>query len=147
MGVTAVFVLSQKDGSSNLFVEYFKPDAGLITSMGGNENYEFYRGMVDYKQGNYKAAISRWKDQLKLKKDNDTLNFYIGVSLMAQENTEEAIPYLKQVEKFEQSHFIPDVYHFRALAELNEGNTQIAKEYLAKSDSKAAKKLLNLISK
>jgi len=68
-------------------VEYFKPDAGLITSMGGNENYEFYRGMVDYKQGNYKAAISRWKDQLKLKKDNDTLNFYIGVSLMAQENT------------------------------------------------------------
>ncbi|MFK7756276.1 MAG: tol-pal system YbgF family protein [Flavobacteriales bacterium] len=145
VGIGAIHVLSQNQ-SNDLYAQHFKADEGLITPMGSNDNYEFFRGMVDYKQGNYEEAIARWKGQLVLKKDNDSLNYYIGVSLMAQDHTEAAIPFLKQAEENQGGAFYQDVLYYRALAELNEGRESIAKEYLNRCSSPKAKKLLDLLN-
>ncbi len=143
VGIGAIYVwINGANKTDQLYAEYFKKDPGLITPMSTDQNYEFYRGMIDYKQGKYDLAIDRWEKLLTIKPDNDSLNYFIGLSLMAKENVNQAIPYLNKASTQTTSGFISETYYYLGLAELKSENINKAIEALEKSDSSKAKDLL-----
>jgi len=138
--------LGNNDQHDKLYAEFFKPDPGLVTPMSSSENYEFYRGMVDYKRGEYELAINRWQEQLKMKPDNDSLNYFIGMTLMAQNKLEKAKPFLQSVAAQTSSVFKPEVHYFIGLIALNDGDLNKAKEEILLSGYENSTKLINRIN-
>ena len=144
IGLGYWLTMGQKSAHEKLYAAYFAPDPGLITPMSATSDYEFYRGMVDYKQGEYELAINRWDSLIKLNPENDTLNFFMGVSYLALEDPSQALPYLKKVSDSSQSIFNPEVFYYLGLAELKEGNTEAAKVAF---ETNGSEKALEIISK
>ena len=144
LGLGYWLTMGQKSAHEKLYAAYFAPDPGLITPMSATSDYEFYRGMVDYKQGEYELAINRWDSLIKLNPENDTLNFFMGVSYLALEDPSQALPYLKKVSDSSQSIFNPEVFYYLGLAELKEGNTEAAKVAF---ETNGSEKALEIISK
>ena len=122
-----------------MFLEYFSPDPGLPTVMGNNDNYPFYEAMVDYKEGNYDVAIKKWRGLLVSKPNNDTLNYFLGVAHLANDDSKSAIPYLEKIDVSE-SFFGKDAKHYLGLAHLKSGDIEKAKALLEK-DSEVIKSL------
>lgn len=150
MAIAAVLILSLGSfwvfsGSTNdkLYAEYFSPDPGLPTTMSSNNNYEFYEAMVNYKQGDYKTAISKWQVLQKQQPTNDTINYFIGVAHLANKNEKDAIPFLKKVTKNSRFSFVNDAYYYLGLAYLKTGNTENAKAILKNSTNDNSKALLS----
>jgi tetratricopeptide (TPR) repeat protein len=131
-------------GNTNdrLYAEYFKPDPGLPTTMGSNDNYEFYEAMVDYKQGDYKMAISIWENLLETKVKNDTLNYFIGSAYLANNNEIEALKYLSTVTKLSEDTFKNDAFYYVGLAHLKANNVDAAIRALNQSSLPQSKDLL-----
>jgi len=102
--------------NAKLYTDYFSPDPGLATIMSSNSNFKFYDAMVNYKQGDYKTAISKWTTLLETKSQNDTLNYFLGVAHLANKQEIEAIPYLEKVTTNIESHFKNDAYYYLGLA-------------------------------
>jgi len=126
MGFGYWLLFGQMSTDEKLFAQYFKPDPGLLTPMSTTSDYEFYRGMVDYKQGKYDLAIQRWNPLLKQKPENDTLNFYLGISYLAQNKNEEAIEYLSKAVNNPNSIFINESWYYLGMVQLKEGRTEEA---------------------
>ena len=145
MGFGYWLLFRQKSAEEKLFAQYFKPDPGLLTPMSTTSDYEFYRGMVDYKQGKYELAIERWNPLLMQKPENDTLNFYLGVSYLAQEKNEEAIEYLSKAVNNPNSIFINESWYYLGLIYLDKGNTDDAIHSLRKSGLENSKLILQEI--
>jgi len=145
IGLGSFWLLS---GNSNdrLYAEYFSPDPGLPTTMGNTDNYEFFKAMVSYKQGDYDEALIIWKDQLKNNVSSDTLSYFIGSALLADKKETEAISYLTYVTKQEETVFKSEAYFYLGLAYLKAGKVEEAIEVLEKSDLKKAKDLLNKLN-
>ena len=140
-------ILNQKPKNEKLFAQYFKPDPGLITPMSTTSNYEFYRGMVDYKQAKYKLAFERWKPLIAKKPQNDTLNFYLGLSWLARADSRKAIPYLSKAVNVTNSVFINEAWYYLGLAQLKEGQFSKATNSFKKSDLERSKMVLSRIKK
>src|SRR5690606_1433977 len=81
----------QKSPNEKLYRQYFIADPGLPSVMGSGDNYIFQEAMVDYKRGNYDAAIAKWESLLPLERENDTLNYFLGSAHLAQGNAHRAI--------------------------------------------------------
>jgi tetratricopeptide (TPR) repeat protein len=116
-----------------LFHAYYQPDPGLPTTMSNTAAYAFDRGMVDYKTGNYPAAITRWEGLIAEKPQNDTLNYFLGNAHLGLGNTEKAIGYLEIVVQKGKGPFVQDAAWYMALAYLSTGRVQEAREVLDKS--------------
>lgn len=142
-----IWLFNRPNANEKLYNEYFKPDPGLPTVMGDNDNYTFYEAMVDYKQGNYNMAIQKWKKLHILKPENDTLNFFIGAAHMANKNPEESINYLEKNQENLNSAFIEETKYFLALAYLHDEKIEKAKEILKDSQLENAEKLLQELNK
>ena len=133
-----------KDNSNErLYADYFTPDPGLPTTMSNNDNYEFYEAMVNYKQGDYKTAISKWEVLQKTKPNNDTLNYFIGVANMANKNETNAISFLENVTKNSEFTLVNDAYYYLGLAYLKVNKVDEAKANLLKSNTENSKALLS----
>ncbi|MEM6515573.1 MAG: tetratricopeptide repeat protein [Bacteroidota bacterium] len=128
-----------------LYDDYFIADPGLPTVMGDNdaETYDFYHGMVDYKQGNYDKAIAAWEALKTTQKQNDTLDYFLGVAHLAKGNTANAIDFLNTVCEKEGFVLSEDCDYYLGLAYLKQGNIERAKTSLEKSDSEKAIALLS----
>lgn len=122
-----------------LYSSYFKPDPGLPTTMSNTSNFEFYDAMVDYKQGHYTTAISKWE---ALSQKSDTINYFIGVAHLANKNEIKAIPFIEKALENKTFAFADDAYYYLALAYLKNGQIELAKEYLQKSSVKNGKSIL-----
>ncbi|MFC0606059.1 tetratricopeptide repeat protein [Winogradskyella pulchriflava] len=134
------------NGNSNdrLYAKYFTPDPGLPTTMSSNEdNYEFYEAMVNYKQGDYKTALTKWKTLQNKKPNNDTINYFIGVAHLANKNENDAISFLENA--IEDSNFplLNDAFYYLGLAYLKTGNIDKAKANLQNSTIDNSKALLS----
>lgn len=127
-----------------LFATHFTQDPGLVTPMSATDNYEFYRGMVDYKQEKYALAITRWQKLLIEKPTNDSLNYYIGVSKLTQGEVEKSLSYFEKIEA--KSFFYNDALLYLGLINLKQGNIESAKLYFEKNNSIKAKEILNQIN-
>ncbi len=135
-------------GNSNerLYAKYFTPDPGLPTTMGSSDNYEFYEAMVDYKQGNYQTAISKWEILQNSKPKNDTLNYFLGVAHLANKNEEIAISFLEDAIKNDEFQFANDGYFYLGLAYLKSGNIEKAKANFELSNMDNSKVLLSKLN-
>ena len=76
---------------------YFEPAIGLPTLLGPAEDIRFEDGMVDYKLGDYEAALARWRPLAGEDFDQDTLAYYVGVAELAAGRPERALEELRQV--------------------------------------------------
>ena len=126
------FFLLKEKSHERLFADYFKPDPGLITAMSATDNYVFEKAMIDYKQGNYAAAIQAWDSLQKLSPENDTLTYFLGVAHLANKEAASAIPYLQQA-TVKESFFQDDAWWYLGLALLKEGEWEKAIQVLEKS--------------
>ncbi|MFK7833068.1 MAG: tol-pal system YbgF family protein [Winogradskyella sp.] len=136
------------NGNSNerLYAKYFTPDPGLPTTMSTNNNYDFYEAMVNYKQGDYKTAISKWETLQKSKPNNDTLNYFIGVAYLANKKEGDAISFLEKSIKNSNFPLANDAYYYLGLAYLKEGNIEKAKANLQNSTIDNSKVLLSKLN-
>lgn len=143
----AIWLTSQKNTNEELYATYFKPDPGLPTVMGVEENYAFDKAMVDYKTGQYAEAINSW---MKLKETNpngDTLNYFIGAALLAKQETKNAISYFDKVIANTKSSFLNEAYWYKGLALLKEGKQQEAIICIQQSKHAQADALLKKLNK
>lgn len=126
-----------------LFNQYFKPDPGLPTAMGSTENYDFYDAMVNYKRGDYKIAISKWEKIHQTKPENDTINYFMGLALLSDNNVEKAIPYLTKAANDTESKFNNDATFYLGLAYLKSNDKDAAITYFKLDTSEKSKELLD----
>jgi len=143
-----IFWMMQNTNSpEKIFAKNFKPDIGLPLKMGATNNLEFYQGMLDYKQGNYKNAIDQWQVLWKDNPENDTLIYFLGVANLAQGNAEKALEYLKKQGRFQHSIFMEDAAYYAALAHIKKGEFVKAKMLLKKNPSDRNTNLLKELEK
>jgi len=136
-----------QEQNEQLFATHFQPDPGLPTTMSSSSNFLFFEAMVFYKQGDYEKAITKWNPLLKEKPKNDTLNYFIGVAHLANNNEDEAITFLQWASEHQDSRFLSDIYHYLGLAHLKTGDKERAQIALEKSDLKKSKDLLEELTR
>ncbi len=144
-GVTIWWFADQSSIEQELFAQYFEPDPGLVTAMSQQSNYQFYEGMVAYKRGHYDEAIATWDVILEMQPHNDTLNYYLGVSYLAQGDQQKAIPYLRKSTKVPASVFMDESYHYLGLAALKNNDRSGAIQAFERSGLAESKTILSLI--
>ncbi|WP_298902294.1 tetratricopeptide repeat protein [uncultured Psychroserpens sp.] len=142
----ANFWFFNQSPNEKLYANFFSPDPGLATTMSSNSNFEFYDAMVNYKQGDYKAAISKWTTIHQSKPKNDTLNYFLGVAYMANKNESKAITYLEKAIEEPTSNFKSEAYYYLGLAYLKEGHIEKAKSSLENSNNNNSKALLSALN-
>lgn len=130
-----------------LYNTYFSPDPGLPTVMGSSDNFEFYDAMVNYKYGDYSMALGKWEEQLEVKPNNDTLNYFVGVAKMALNDTKSAIPNLEMVVQQPSSPFYNEALFYLGLAYLKNEDMDNALKQLRESKLKASQDLIGELEK
>ncbi|NND62135.1 MAG: hypothetical protein HKN48_02955 [Flavobacteriaceae bacterium] len=140
-----LFWFMQPDQNLKIYNTYFEPDPGLPTTMSSNNDFDFYDGMVNYKQGDYKLAISKWEELKNSGVSTDTLLYFLGVSHLANGNHDNAIYYLKPLSEATQNSFKEDTYYYLGMAFLKADNVEDAKKYLTFSSAERAKEVLSRI--
>lgn len=131
-----------ENSNTKLYNKYYSQDPGLPTTMGTQDNYEFYNAMVSYKRKEYDTAISKWESLLLKKPENDTLNYFIGSAYLAKEKENKAISYLAKATEFKQSIFINEAYYYLGLAYLKTNQVELAKTSFKQSNMSSSKNLL-----
>lgn len=116
----------------DLYSAYFYADPGLPVVMSSTEDYEFYDGMVSYKEGKYEEAIAIWSKLPDTRLDSDSLRYYQGAALMNLENFEESATYLDLVTADPQSEFYEKAIWYRALIHIRKNEINQAIELLEK---------------
>lgn len=138
------YTLSRKRiNNQDLYASYFTPDPGLPTTMSTTQDFDFYEAMVTYKQGDYTQALEKWEGLLKTKPNNDTLNYFIGVAHLANDEETEAITFLQWTTDHQKSVFLSDAFYYLGLAYLKQNNTEKALYFLEKSEHRTSKKLIS----
>ncbi|RKE98311.1 tetratricopeptide repeat protein [Ichthyenterobacterium magnum] len=144
LGLSGIWYLSSTQNPKQLYNKYFNVDPGLPTIMSDNtSHFKFYDAMVNYKQGEYIIAISKWEALLKNKPQNDTLNYFIGVAHLANKNEDAAIKFLDNVILNSNTTFKNEAYHYLGLAYLKTNNIELAKKNLTFSTIDNSKALLS----
>ncbi|MEZ4801695.1 MAG: hypothetical protein R2797_02905 [Gelidibacter sp.] len=133
-------------GNEQLYNNYFKPDPGLPTTMSSSENFAFFDAMVDYKQGNYQKAISKWEKLHEESPQNDTINYFLGVAYLADDKANIALPYLEHTASRQESVFNKDANYYLGLTYLKNNDIENAKKYLKLSHTENSKKLLKKLN-
>ncbi len=96
-----------RDHYDRLYVSYFETDPGLPIPMseGRQKDYNFYDGMIYYKEQQYKIAIEKWKEQGTRYGFTDTINYYIGAAYLNAGAYNKANAYLGKVQAVTGSSF------------------------------------------
>jgi tetratricopeptide (TPR) repeat protein len=113
-----------------------------VTAMSSNANYEFDRGMVDYKTGNYQDAIERWENLLAEKPENDTLNYFIGSAFLAMDDPAHAKSFLEKASHMTSGIFAKEASWYLGLSFLKSGNHEEAIKYLQNSEREEAAEII-----
>lgn len=146
----SLWTIYNKDTSSDaqkIFSDNFKPDPGLPTTMGKTTDYEFYLGMVSYKQKKYAEAISQWEPLYAAAPQNDTITYFLGVAHLAIGDTHQAEKYLEISSGKKDVAFKEESDYYLALTYLKENKIKEAKELLKLSSYPVNIKLLEQIEK
>lgn len=120
----------QTSSPESVYAAYFTPAEGLPTTLGYSTNTDFAEGMVSYKLEEYAEALEYWQPLLEVDPTNDTLNYYVGVTFLANEQPDSAIDYLTTVVSGEQSSFRTSAQWYLALAYLKTDQGEQAKPLL-----------------
>jgi tetratricopeptide (TPR) repeat protein len=138
-------IFQERNPYDRLYADFYLEDPGLITAMSAEGAYAFDRAMVDYKTGNYPAAITQWQSLLSVRPESDTLQYFLGAAHMANGALPLAVPYFQQVAARPQSAFASDSNWYLGLAYLKLGEVAAAREALLKTDRPEKEKILNAL--
>lgn len=140
VALSSLLFLNRDTKEEKLFAAYFRPEPGLISAMGTSDNYLFDRAMVDYKVGDYDAALAAWENLLASKPENDTLNYFIGSAYLIKKKEETAIAHFKKVIDNQNSFFRNDALWYTGLAllKLNRKTEALGFIERAEHENKAA---------
>ena len=134
--------------NENLYSKYFRADPGLPTTTHSTDNFDFYEAMEKYNHGDYEIAIAKWRVLQEKKTDNDTLNYFLGVALLANKNVSDAIPFLERTVQSKDSFpLIINAHYYLGLAYLKAGNTELTIKHLSYSETEAAKIIISKLTK
>lgn len=136
------FLLLQNRQEGDVFNAYYEPDPGLVTAMSSASNYEFDRGMVDYKLGDFDKAADRWTVLVQEGIKNDTLYYFMGSAKLAMGMQKDAIRFFQDVIQLPDGHFTNESYWYLALALVKDGDIDGALQALAKTDHPMKNSLL-----
>lgn len=142
----AGWLLFGKSVNEKLYQAYYEADPGLPTEMGITNNYTFNRAMIDYKTGNYQAALTSWEKLLSADNKNDTLNYFAGMACLAIDSAAKAVEHLQIVTQNKQSVFEKEANWYLGLALLKEKHTIEAAAAIRKSDHPRKNDLLDKLN-
>jgi len=155
LGLAAGFVLLLIASSSffglfqskneRLFQAYYETDAGLIAAMSESDNYEFDRGMVDFKSGEYNTALTFWDPLLKADNSNDTLLYFVAIANIEVKEYKISEKLLKELVANSNSHFQRDAKWNLALLYLKKGDISASENLLLTIKTHEAAQLLKEI--
>ena len=140
--VTLAYFLLRETPEEKLFLTYFEPDPGLVTAMDPHSDYEFDRGMVGYKTGDFGGAAKRWESLLAEGYNSDTLQFYLGNSRLKLGQLELALKNFDAVSSDSLSVFRSDAFWYQGLIHLKNGDREKAIEYFSQSGFPQAAELI-----
>ena len=144
IAIISVLYFNKPKNNEQLFAQFYKTDPGLVTAMSSKEmDYEFERGMVDFKSGEIQSAIERWNPLLAENPASDTLNYFLGVADLELKNTSQAIQRLQNVAGNPQSKFADDANWYLALAYILEDRKTEAVRALNQTSHASKEDLLN----
>lgn len=146
VSVATWLLLTSKNQYEKLYSSYYKPDPGLLTAMGSSDNYAFEKGMVEYKNEEYKKAIQSWEPLLARDPGNDTLHYFLGAANQALGNDDIAKKHLDIIVKDSANSFYSDARWYLGILFLKQGEIQQAKTFIEKSNHSRKEELLNAIN-
>ncbi|MCU0384616.1 MAG: hypothetical protein MUE38_01220 [Flavihumibacter sp.] len=88
------FFQNQTATPQKLANQFFSPDPGLPVTMSSSSQYQFYDGMVSYKEADYEKAIAIWKAIPSSNRQSDTLHYFIGVAYLNRDQYNDALQQL-----------------------------------------------------
>lgn len=130
--VAGIWLLLSPSPSEKLYAKYYSVDPGLPTNMGDEEEYEFFRGMVDYKMADFEKAILRWEKLYATQSEDNQLAYFLGMAWLNLGNTEQAMPFLEKVSVDNNNSFQQSSIWYLALVNIKNGNYTAASQLLAK---------------
>ena len=133
VSVAGWLLFLKPSASEKLFAGFYKQDPGLATKMSVSASYEFERAMVDYKTGNYTAALERWNKLSAANGGNDTLYYFIASAQLGNKETAAAIASFDKVTANKNSVFYGDACWYKGLALVRLGKQQEAIPYIQQS--------------
>lgn len=113
-----------------LYAAYFEAAPGLPTTLGATDAPAFAEGMVAYRRGDYAAAIAQWEPLRQDSARSDTLDYYLGISHLAERQFTEAEPLLRAVATNEASPYQTEATWYLALGYLRAGRLDAARVWL-----------------
>jgi tetratricopeptide (TPR) repeat protein len=135
--VSVIYLLNKKPSYEPLFAEYFRPYPNMIPLVRGEESAgKLESAMIEYERENYKECLRILNNLLDRKPDNDTVNFYIGISSLCLNDPTSAISYLQKVTDNKKSDLIDQAAWYIGLAYLKEKKIEAAKASFNKLCSK-----------
>lgn len=132
--------------NERLFAENFSADPGLPVTMGTTTSAAFTDAMVHYKEGHYAQAVDGWKGLLAKDPQNDTLLYYTGAALLAENKAQHAIEHLLPVADRAGSAFHAQARWYLFLAYVRAGDRAAAQAVDLSADpsrSERARSILN----
>lgn len=114
----------------SLYEKYTYVDPGLPSLMSDADNYELADALTYYSEGNYQTAYSKLYSLYNPDQPNDSIAYYLGASLLYQDEADDARPYLRQVAKNRSSAFQDRAEWLLVLSYLTAGDEAAAREVL-----------------
>lgn len=119
--VGTLWWLNRPDAGERLFAEHFTADPGLPVAMGATDDPAFADAMVSYKEGHYAEARAKWTPLQQQEPWNDTLRYYIAMSLLAEGDAKASLTALEDLAQGPVSAFNTKAEWYLFLAYLKAG--------------------------
>lgn len=138
--VGTLWWLNRPDANERLFAEHFTADPGLPVAMGATDDPAFADAMVSYKEGNYAEARAKWTPLQQQEPSNDTLRYYMAMSLLAEGDAKASLTALEDLAHGPVSAFKSKAEWYLFLAYLKAGETEKARSFRFEADQANAER-------
>ncbi len=136
------FYRDSTPSAEKIYARYFIADPGLpVVMSSADDHYDFYDGMVSYKEGDYSRAVEIWKKVYLENAANDTLQYFIGMAYL-NSNDGDAVDYLLPVAGNDSSRWQSKAIWYLALAYVKFGRKEDAAIWLKKLGSDEQARML-----
>ncbi len=128
-----------KELLSEIFNEFFIPFENVLTARTHHgKDAELLKAMSLYSKGDYKRASVLFKQLLKKNPSDPVINFYFGISELAQENLEGSKKIFKKIILNDKDLLKELARWYLGLAYLKSGNTRSAKKHFESLSAKSS---------
>lgn len=125
-----VLFLFKPGNTDKLYSKYEFVDPGLPVLMSETNRFEMYEALSYYSEQNYPETIKRLSNLQSGGSYNDTIEFYLGVANLYENNINESLPLIEKVSEDENSIFQERAEWLLVLANLKTGDKMKTKSLL-----------------